>query len=300
MTGRTVELEAPGKINLFLRVLGRRDDGYHDLESLVLPISLSDRIRVHAHADPTRFRTLSLELEVTGEPGVTAGVPIDETNLALRAAAALAERTGARGFAEITVHKRVPHAAGMGGGSADAAAVLRALDDLWACGLSASELRELAAELGSDVPALLAGGPVLVRGRGELVEPVAVPAFRWAVLPLPLRVSTRDAFRWWDEDGPAGSTALDPGEVTAAAASGDPPSLAPLLANDLQGPVERRHPKIGEARRRLVAAGALAAVVTGSGPTVVGLLDDDRPFELDGAIEVTSAGRAPASRTTRR
>ncbi len=136
----TVELQARAKLNPFLRVLGRRDDGYHELETLILPVSLADGVRVHAYADPSMFRTLSLSLDVTGEPHLTRGVPVDETNLAMRAAAALAEAVGPRGFAEIMLEKRIPHAAGLGGGSADAAAVLRALDGLWGAALDVGEL----------------------------------------------------------------------------------------------------------------------------------------------------------------
>jgi len=291
---RTAEVEAHAKINLFLRVLGRRDDGYHDVETVVLPVSLADRIRVHAHSDPTRFRTLALELEVRGEPELTTGVPADETNLALRAAGALADRTGARGFAEITLEKRVPNAAGMGGGSADAAAILRALNELWECHLSAAELRDVGAEVGADVPALLDGGPVLASGRGEMIEPVDVAAFRWAVLPLAFAIATREAYEWWDEEGSRGGDG--PGAVVAAAAGGDARALAPLLFNDLEGPVTRHHPEIADARDRVLQAGALMAMVTGSGPTVVGLLDEGTVIDLPGVVEVTSLGRPRAGR----
>ena len=289
---RTVEVGAPAKINLFLRVLGRRPDGFHDLETLILPISLQDRIRIHAHAD-TSARTLSLELTLRGDPDLVHGIPADETNLALRAATALAERCGVRGFAEIEVDKRVPHAAGLGGGSADAAAVLRALDRLWGCALSPGELAALGAEVGSDVPALLADGPVTVGGRGERVEPAAVAAFRWALITPPAHVSTRDAFGWWDDDD--GRPGPDPAAVTAAAASGDAGALAPLLFNDLQASVSARQPQVEAARRALLDAGALAAVMSGSGPAVAGLFEDDAPIDVPGAIEVRSAGRAPAA-----
>jgi 4-diphosphocytidyl-2-C-methyl-D-erythritol kinase len=287
---QTLEVEAPAKINLFLRVLGRRPDGFHSLETVVLPVSLADRLRIHAYSDPTGFRTLSLELAVSGDPALTAGVPVDQTNLCLRAATALAERVGARGFAEIKLDKRVPNAAGMGGGSADAAAVLRALNDLWGCGLSTGELTAVAASVGSDVPALIAGGPGLARGRGDVVQPVALPSFRWAVLPLELVVATPDAFAWWDQDGAV--TGPDPGEVLRTAAAGDPKALAPLVFNDLQGPVERRHPEVADARDAMLRGGALAALVTGSGPTVAGLFEEGAPIDVPGAIEVRSAGSA--------
>ena len=291
---RTSEVDARAKINLFLRVLGRRDDGYHDVETLAVPISLADRVRVHAHSDPTQFRTLALELEVVGDPALTAGVPVDDTNLALRAAAALADRTRARGFAEITVEKRVPSAAGMGGGSADAAAVLRVLNELWGCHLSDAELRDVGADVGADVPALLDGGPVVARGRGEAVEPVDVAAFRWVVLPLGFTVATRDAYDWWDEEGVAGGRGAD--SVVAAAAVGDARALARLMSNDLEEPVIRHHPEIADARRRVLEAGALRAMVTGSGPTVVGLLDDGTSVDLPGASEVMSAGHSRSGR----
>jgi len=264
----TLIVPAPAKVNLFLRVVGRRDDGFHDLETLVVPVALEDRLRVHAFADPAVFRSLSVSLEITGDPASTAGVPLDETNLVLRAAAAMSEAAGGiRGFAEFVLEKRVPAAAGLGGGSGDAAAALRALDDLWETDLSDERLRAIGAEIGSDVPAMLAGSAVIARGRGERVEPVVLAGFDMVLVPFPFGVSTADAFRWWDEDGSA--TGPDPAAVLAAVTSG---AVADGLANDLQEPVVARHPEIGRVRDLLLEGGASAAVMSGSGPTMVGVL----------------------------
>ena len=274
---RTVEVEAPAKVNLFLRVLGRRPDGYHDLETLVVPLKLADRVRVHARADRTASRTLSVSLEVTGEPELTRGVPVDETNLAVRAAHALARAAGVRGFAELAIDKRVPNAAGLGGGSADAAAVLRALNDLWGCGMGPEELSAVAAAVGSDVPALLAAAPALARGRGEVVEPANAAPRSWLLVTFSFGISTAEAFGWWDEDGAV--TGPDPGPALAAAAAGDAAALGPLLANDLEAPVLRRRPVIAEARERLLAGGCAGAVLCGSGASMAGLLPPDAAFD---------------------
>jgi 4-diphosphocytidyl-2-C-methyl-D-erythritol kinase len=282
----TLRVPAPAKLNLFLRVVGRREDGFHELETLVVPLSLGDRLEIHARADPGRFRTLSLSLAVRGDPSLIEGVPAGEDNLALRAAAALAQEAGVRGFADIALEKRVPSAAGLGGGSADAAATLRALNHLWMCGLDERRLAEVGATVGSDVPALLAGEAVLARGRGERVQPVSVPRMRWALIVLPFPVRTADAFGWWDQDGVPSQ-----GDATAlidAVSTGDRRETGRLLFNDLEGPVIRRHPEVGEAKDRLIAAGALGAVMCGSGPTVAGLLEEGRPFGVQGAIEVES------------
>jgi 4-diphosphocytidyl-2-C-methyl-D-erythritol kinase len=278
----TAVVIARAKVNLFLRVLGRRKDGYHDLESLIVPIDLADRLEIHAASDPAGFRTLTLSLEVTGKPGLVAAVPVDESNLVLRAASALAERAHVRGFAEITLGKQIPSAAGLGGGSADAAATLRALNQLWSCGLGDEELHEVAAAVGSDVPALLAGRAVAVRGRGESVEPVRMAGLNLALATFGFGVSTADAFGWWDEDGrPAGP---DPGEILREAdprvmgeRQGDPGRFARLLYNDLEQPVVDRHPVIGEVEERLRAAGAAAVLMSGSGPSVVAIL----PWGID-------------------
>ncbi len=267
---------APAKINLFLRVLGRRDDGFHDLESLIvriaLPVALADRLEIHADADPD-FTTLSFSLDVGGDPSLARGVPVDESNLVLKAAKALAERTGTRGFADIRLEKRIPSAAGLGGGSSDAAATLRALNELWGLRLDARNLSEVAAEVGSDVPAMLWGAPVLVGGRGERISPAKVGGHRWALVTFDFGVSTRDAFGWWDQDG--GTTGPDPGRLIEALA-GAPRAFARLLFNDLETPVIRRYPSVGEAKAALLREGAAAALMCGSGPSMAGLLGPGR------------------------
>jgi 4-diphosphocytidyl-2-C-methyl-D-erythritol kinase len=284
MLPNTVVVEAPAKVNLVLRVVGRRDDGYHDIESLVVPISLADRLQIHAYADPSQFRTLALSLEVEGDPRLVRRVPSDESNLALRAAAALAGRTEVRGFADVLLEKVIPVTAGLGGGSSDAAATLRALNNLWGCGLTPQELADVAAEVGSDIPAMLAGRPVMMSGRGERIESATAGPLRLALVTFDFGVSTPQAYRWWDEDGR--STGPDPRAAMLAAAQGDAEALGPLLFNDLEEPVMRRHPEIRAAKERLLEAGAMGALMCGSGPTVAGLLAPEA--EIPGALVVTS------------
>ena len=246
------------KLNVFLRVLGRRDDGYHDIETLLLPISLADHVKV----EPSDELTLSLE-------GAAAeGVPADDTNLSLRAARALAADVGATSGAHITIVKRIPIAGGLGGGSADAATTLLLLDDLWGTGMGRDGLLRIAAELGSDVPALLLAEPAYVRGRGEIVEPVLLQTTTWVVRPFPFGVSSADAYAWWDDDA---ATGPDPGALIAAAEAGNDELLGSALYNDLQGPVATRHPEIAEMVAAFTDVGARGAVMSGSGPTVVAL-----------------------------
>ena len=298
LPAHTVIVPAPAKVNPFLRVLGRREDGYHDLETIVLPIDLADRLQIHAYADET-FRTLSLSLDVTGEALLAARVPLDETNLVLRAARALAEDGGIRGFAEIVLEKRVPVAAGLGGGSGDAAAALGALNQLWMLGRSDADLRARGAEIGSDVPALLVGGPCLARGRGELVERVAVPRLELVVVGFSFGVSTADAFGWWDEDGAVSGP--EPGAAVSAlqrVAAGAPEAAA-ALTNDLEAPVARRHDAVRQARERLVAAG-VPSFMTGSGPTVVGVLPlgQGRRLSPDAERDLERIAERPVRYTT--
>jgi 4-diphosphocytidyl-2-C-methyl-D-erythritol kinase len=263
MTEQRMEaLESPAhaKVNVFLRVLGRRDDGYHDVETLLLPISLADHVTVET-ADE-----LTLSLEGPAAEGVAA----DVTNLALRAARTLAAEAGGaqtRG-ARITIEKRIPVAAGLGGGSADAATTLLLLDELWGTGMGRDGLARLAADVGSDVPALLFGEPAYARGRGEIVEPVLLQTTTWVVKPFAFGVSSRDAYEWWDEDA---ATGPDPGALIAAAEAGNDELLGSALYNDLQGPVAVHHREISETASAFVDAGARGAVMSGSGPTMVAL-----------------------------
>ncbi len=250
---------AHAKINVFLRVLGARDDGYHDLESLVLPTSLHDVVTVQ-DADSW---SATVEGERAGE------LPDREANLALTAAKALAGALGRpEAGARIRIDKRIPVAAGLGGGSADAAATLRSLLALWELELDDARLHEVAASVGSDVPALLADRPVFVRGRGERIQPVHAQATTWVIRPFDVHVRTPDAFAWWDDGG---GTGPDPGALLAAAETGNLELLGSALFNDLQAPVSAHHPQIAETIDAFLEAGALGAVMTGSGPTVVAL-----------------------------
>jgi 4-diphosphocytidyl-2-C-methyl-D-erythritol kinase len=257
-----VSRDAPAKLNVFLRVLGAREDGYHELESLVLPLSLADRVTV--------TEAQKLDVVVDAQVELSEGLDAGGMNLALVAALAMAEVSGGlmRG-AEIRITKRIPVEAGLGGGSADAAATLLALNELWGGGLDRDALLSIGEQIGSDVPAMLAGGAVMMRGRGELIAPVHLVTTWWAVKPFGFPTRSPDAYRWWDEDG--ASVGPDPGALVAAAETGNMELLGHALFNDLEEPVSRRHPEIAEAKRAFLDAGALGAIMSGSGPTVVAL-----------------------------
>lgn len=282
---KPIRLEAPAKVNVFLRVLAAREDGYHDLESLVVPISLADGVTVRADD--------RLHVEVRGAPALAGDA--GGLNLALVAALALADACPHAGGALVEIDKRIPVAAGLGGGSADAAATLLALNRLWGCDLDPATLGEVAERIGSDVPALLLGGPVLMSGRGELLAPAEVASFWWVVVHFDFGVRSPDAYRWWDEDG--GVAGPDPDPLLDAAAAGDAEALGPLLFNDLEDVVARRHPDVGEAKQLLVAAGALGAVMSGSGSSVVGLARDRTHAEqIASGFENAVVASGPPSR----
>jgi 4-diphosphocytidyl-2-C-methyl-D-erythritol kinase len=293
VTARTRSVHAWAKVNLFLRVLGTRDDGYHELDTLIVPVSLADRMVIRADADPS-LRSMSLSLEVTGHADLVSAVPRDKSNLILRAAAALVERTGVRGSAHVTLEKLIPIGAGLGGGSADAAAALGVLNDLWGCGLPPEALREVGAAVGSDVPALMMGGAVRAAGRGEAVQPARVMPLWITLVTFAFSVPTPEAFQWWDREG---STGPEPGAIfEAAAPDGDLAALAGLMSNDLEEPVTRRHPEIAEAKRILLEGGSLGAVMSGSGPSVVGLMAGESarlPRNADRAIADLGARSLP-------
>jgi 4-diphosphocytidyl-2-C-methyl-D-erythritol kinase len=258
----SVSRRAHAKLNVCLRVLGRRADGYHDVETLVLPLELHDVVEA-TEAD-------ELRVEVTGQRAAELAVAGGE-DLAGTAARSLAEHCGGgHGHgASIRIEKRIPVAAGLGGGSADAAATLLALRELWGCEVVGDELTAVGAGVGSDVPALLTGGATFCTGRGEVVHPVHAQTTFWVVRPFAFGVATADAYAWWDVDGgPAGP---DPGALVAALETGNDELLGSALANDLEASVVRRHPEVGGAIEAFRAAGALGAVMTGSGPTVVAL-----------------------------
>jgi len=261
MTGRTIRRDAHAKVNLFLRVISTREDGYHEIESLVVPISLADRIVVRPAEE--------LRVEIVGEPAFSPG----GLNLALVAALALADACAEAGGALVEIDKRIPVAGGLGGGSADAAATLLALNELWGCEVDAATLEQIGERVGSDVPAMLFRESVLMGGRGERLAPAEVPPFHWVLIRLGFGVRSPDAYRWWDEDG--GGTGPDPDALLAAATAGDAEALGPLLFNDLERPVAARHPEIGEAARGLIESGALGAIMSGSGSSVIGLARDE-------------------------
>lgn len=274
---------ARAKINPFLRVLARREDGFHEIETLILPITLADGIQAVPADD--------LRLTVVGERA--AQVPEGEDNLVLRAVRALQAHVGHTGGAHLLLSKRTPVAAGLGGGSADAAATLRALDRLWMCGLGIEGLIPVAAEVGSDVPALLFDGPVIARGRGQLVERIQLPRTWWVLLTSEEGIRAADTYARWDATRAAGQGSVQ--DLIRRLARREFDRIGPLLVNDLERSVAEHRTDVGGAKSRLLAQGALGAVMSGSGPTVAGLARDgphaEKLAKTVGGMVVASVGR---------
>lgn len=265
--------EAFAKINLTLEVAGTRPDGYHDLKSVVLPVSLSDTVEVEPRGDA------EITVEVEAGSGISLeGMPSSgKDNLAWRAADALRRAAGmADAGADIRIAKRIPLGGGLGGGSADAAAVLAALNEVWGFGFSRERLAETAALVGSDVPALVLGGPVLMEGRGEKVArwPAdgRVPDWHFVLVNPGVHSSTPAVYRAADSYLRLTSDSQIIDNMRLAFSCGRAEALASAMCNDLAKAACALYPEIADAAAALEGAGALNAVVTGSGATVAGVV----------------------------
>jgi 4-diphosphocytidyl-2-C-methyl-D-erythritol kinase len=259
----SVTVRVPGKVNLFLGVGDCRDDGYHELATVFHAVSLFDEVTVRT------ANLLSLNMSGDGAKGL----PIDRRNLAWQAAELMGERVGRSADVAISIDKSIPVAGGMAGGSADAAAVLVAMNSLWELGLPRRDLHAMAAQLGSDVPFALHGGTALGTGRGEqLATVLARSTFHWVLAFAKGGLSTPKVFAELDrlraDPERSGRSQLETPELLLAAlASGDPHQLAPLLANDLQPAAVSLDAGLRRTLRAGIEAGALAGIVSGSGPT---------------------------------
>jgi len=255
-----IKIRAYAKVNLTLEVKGRRTDGYHEISTIFQSIDLHDTVFLI----PGR----GIELEVRGRGG-----PEGPANLAYRAASLLQGKYPFPGV-RIILEKRIPLAAGLAGGSADAAAVLVGLNYLWDLGLTAGALASIGAELGSDVPFCVLGGTALGRGRGERLTLLPSPPPLWLVLVKPpFGVSTAAAYRAWDDGLASGWEGDRPREEEAVAAlmTGDRKGLVGALGNALEGVTSRLHPEVAAIKEKLMSLGAEKVVMCGSGPTLFGV-----------------------------
>jgi 4-diphosphocytidyl-2-C-methyl-D-erythritol kinase len=248
-----VRATAYSKLTLSLRVVGRRDDGYHELEAFAVSVEdPHDVVEVEAVPHPG-----GITFDLTGE---TDSVPVGPDNLAVRAGEALMLRAGRSGHGvRMTLRKKIPAGAGLGGGSADAAAAIAAIQRLLEVEIDEAGMREVGASVGSDVPFCLSGGAAWMRGRGELLEPVALPAGLGVLVAIPpFQLSTPAVYRAWDElGGPEATRVIDaPDEIA---------QLTPTLANDLEPAAESIEPGLKEFRAALEETVGVPAILAGSG-----------------------------------
>lgn len=284
----SVTVRVPAKVNVQLAVGAARPDGYHDLANVFLAVGLYDEVTV----------TPAGELSVTCEGPDAGQVPLDRTNLAARAALTLAERRGIEPAVHIHIAKDIPVAGGMAGGSADGAGALVACDALWGTGASRAELLEICAELGSDVPFSLVGGAALGVGRGERLTALEVGGtFHWVFAMAGRGLSTPAVFREFDRlaEGREIPEPVASAELVEALAKGDAEALAGAVSNDLQPAALSLFPELADTLDAGRSAGALTALVSGSGPTTAFLARD-----AESAVAVAEALRASGTcRTVR-
>jgi 4-diphosphocytidyl-2-C-methyl-D-erythritol kinase len=291
-----VHARAPGKINVFLKVGAVMEDGYHDVATAYQAVSLCEDVRAYPADD--------FSVEFSG-PIDTSALATDGSNLAIKAARMLARRSGFRGGVHLEIEKHVPIAGGMGGGSADAAATLLACDALWGTEASKEELLAMAAKLGADVPFAFTGGTAVGTGRGDQLSPaLAKGQFHWVLAVAEFGMSTPGVYKELDRHRARHTQDIFPSahqptvdaNVLQALRAGDASMLAESLYNDLQAPALHLAPGLGRVLEIGEENGALAGVISGSGPTVAFLVPDgDSALELQVAL---SASRLNAVRAT--
>jgi 4-diphosphocytidyl-2-C-methyl-D-erythritol kinase len=251
--------KAAAKINIRLKITGRRPDGYHELVSIMVPVTLFDEIRISPAAE-------GIHLETSGDP-----VPADETNLVFRAADAFLSRLGIRRGLSIELSKQIPVAAGLGGGSSDAASTLVTLNRIFSYPFSQRDLADIAVQLGADVPFFLKAGPCLATSIGEVLQPLhGWPPWWYVLVAPPVSVSTA----WVYSNFRLKLTSPEPEYILNALKNGRF-ELRDLLENDLEAVTVKRFPVIETIKELLMAAGAEGALMTGSGPCVFGVFQSE-------------------------
>ena len=280
----SVTVRVPAKVNLQLSVGPVRPDGFHELATVFQAVSLVDEVVARSRD------TAGVALTVSGEGEGT--LPLDERNLAYRAAALLAAHAGREAAVDLHIHKSIPIAGGMAGGSADAAAALLACDALWHLSTPREELMDLAAELGSDVPFALQGGTAIGTGRGErLASVLSQGTFHWVFALADRGLSTPDVYAECDRlrDDREVPAPYVPDMLMQAVRAGDPVLLGKALHNDLQAAALSLRPVLGQVLEVGDDYGALGGIVSGSGPTCAFLARDEE-HSLDLAVALTAAG----------
>ncbi|MEU2559288.1 4-(cytidine 5'-diphospho)-2-C-methyl-D-erythritol kinase [Streptomyces longispororuber] len=282
----SVTVRVPAKVNVQLAVGPARPDGFHDLANVFLAVGLYDEVTA----------TPADELRITCSGPDAAQVPLDRTNLAARAALALAERYGRPADVHLHIAKDIPVAGGMAGGSADGAGALLACDALWGTGASRQELLDICAELGSDVPFSLVGGAALGTGRGEKLQELPVGgAFHWVFAVADGGLSTPAVYREFDRLTPGAPAPEASPALLDALRAGDPVALAGAVSNDLQPAALSLFPALADTLKAGTEAGALAALVSGSGPTTAFLAEDAEAAERV-ATALRASGTCRAAR----
>jgi 4-diphosphocytidyl-2-C-methyl-D-erythritol kinase len=262
--GGALEARIPAKVNVSLAVLGRRPDGYHEIDTIMLPIGIEDRLTV----GPSATRRLALALRGG------AGVPGGRSNTVMRAALSLRETAGIDAGARLTLDKRIPVGAGLGGGSADAAGALSVLDRFWRCRVNPRLLHALAAGVGSDVPFFLGAGAARARGRGERITPVVCPRPFHLVLVYPgFAVSTRRVYETFSRL-PSPACPRRMAGMLRALRDSDPDAMAAHLRNDLEPAALQVAPRLRALRSRLEQFPFLGVGMSGSGSTFFGICRD--------------------------
>ncbi|MGH7831994.1 MAG: 4-(cytidine 5'-diphospho)-2-C-methyl-D-erythritol kinase [Candidatus Binatia bacterium] len=256
-----MKIRAPAKVNLWLRVLDRRDDGYHLIDSLIVPVSLYDEIEI------VRMKGKGRRLTVTSD---SPDVPSGGGNLAYRAASLLLASRGIRDRLRIRIRKGIPVGAGLGGGSSDAAATLMGLNRLFRLNLPRREIVSLASRLGADVPFFVYGRPARASGIGERIKPLRSFPRLWMVILYPrFGVSTRWVYQNVKLTKPGKPTSIN-------ILLRDSKKVLHLLANDLEKVTIRRYPRVGLLKKRLIEEGAAGALMAGSGSSIVGIFTSEQ------------------------
>ncbi len=257
-TQRAIKIRCPAKVNLFLKVLGKRSDGYHEVQNLLQTVTLFDELTVQK-------RRASITLRWAGE--YVEG-PLEE-NLAFRAAELLLRKAGAKGGVALELKKNIPVAAGLGGGSSDAACCLLALNELFGAGLSPDDLRSLAAELGSDAAFFIEGGAALCTGRGEIVKPIRSRVTFSGVLVTPkCRFRTTEMYAALEPEDMRGP---DVSAILRSIESGDLSGVCSSLFNSFERVAFQKEPALKDLKRTLEESGCLRVILCGSGPTLLGI-----------------------------